>query len=365
MRIGIVGGGQLGRMMAQAGSCLGMQFNFLDPSTDACAGEFGQLICTAYGNAEGLAQLAEQSDYITFEFENVPPSAVERLAIRMPTQPGAKALATARDRWLEKSMFQRLDIPVAEVRKVDNQADLEAAVADIGLPMICKTRTLGYDGKGQKRLLNAADVANTFADLGSVPLIAEKMLQFDEEISIIAVRSLTGDIRCYPLVVNEHRRGILHSSTPHPEHPLNSMAESYIMAVMNELEYVGVMAFEFFVVGQQLLANEVAPRVHNSGHWSIEGSECSQFENHLRALCDLPLGSTANREHCSMLNIIGARPDYQQLLSLPGVHLHDYGKTAKPGRKIGHITLTAASQALLQERHAQVENLLVNDLGDL
>ncbi len=365
MRVGIVGAGQLGRMLAQAGSRLGMQFNFLDPSHEACAAEFGKLICTTYGDAEGLFQLAEQSDFITFEFENVPPRAVERLAMQTPTQPGALALATARDRWAEKTLFQQLDIPVAEVRKVDSQEELAAVVAKLGLPLICKTRTLGYDGKGQKRLLQESDLANTFSELGEVPLIAERMVNFSQEVSIIAVRNHEGEVRCYPLAINEHRRGILHSSTPAPEHPLNSMAQSYIMATMDALHYVGVMAFEFFAVDDQLLANEIAPRVHNSGHWSIEGSECSQFENHLRALCDLPLGSTLSREPSCLLNLIGARPDYQALLAIPGVHLHDYGKQARPGRKIGHITLTASNSALLNERRHQVEELLVNDLGDL
>lgn len=362
MRLGIVGGGQLGRMMAQAGSCLGIEFAFLDPSDQACAASMGQHLRADYGDPEAIEQLAAISDCITFEFENVPPAAVARLASLRPAQPGANCLAVARDRWVEKSLFVQLGIPIAPIRAVDSQAELEAAVAALGLPVICKTRTLGYDGKGQKRLLQPGDVANSFVELGSVPLIVEAMVAFDHEISVLAVRDRQGQILCYPVAENEHRQGILHASTPMVDHPQTQQAQSHARAVMQQLDYVGVMAFEFFVVDSQLLANEIAPRVHNSGHWSIEGAVCSQFENHVRAVTGLPLGSTELVQPCTMLNIIGARPDYQQLLALPGVHVHDYGKSARAGRKIGHVTVCAADTRRLAELVEQVEWLLVNQL---
>ena len=363
MRIGVIGGGQLGRMLAEAGAGFDARFTFLDPSEFACAAVHGQHIQADWNDAAALEQLLTDSDVITFEFENVSSDVVAMLAEQRPAYPPARALATARDRWSEKSLFQALDIPLPPVAKIDSQADLDAAVAEIGLPAVLKTRTLGYDGKGQKVLRQAEDVADAFAELGSVPLVLEGFVDFDHEVSVVAVRGRNGETRVWPLVRNEHRQGMLHCSVPQIGHPLQAQAEDCANRVLAELDYVGVMAFEFFVQGETLLANEIAPRVHNSGHWTIEGAETSQFENHLRAVCGLPLGSTARLAPCAMLNVIGTLPERDAVLAIPGTRWHDYGKAPRPGRKIGHITVLAASDAQLQERLKAVEQLLVNDLG--
>ncbi|MEO1871210.1 5-(carboxyamino)imidazole ribonucleotide synthase [Cobetia amphilecti] len=367
-RFGIVGGGQLGRMLAQAGAALNARFTFLDPSDSPCGRVHGHHLCADWQDDAALTQLVAASDAITFEFENVPADAVARLAAERPTFPPAGALDTARDRWSEKSLFMRLGIEVPPLALVDSQADLEAGVATIGLPAVLKTRTLGYDGKGQKVLREMADVADTFAELGSVPLILEGFIAFDHEVSVIAVRGRDGETRAWPLSRNEHRSGILHCSTPLDSHGLQAEAEAAAFKVMHELDYVGVMAFEFFVVkdadgSERLLANEIAPRVHNSGHWSIEGAVTSQFENHLRAVAGMPLGETALLTPCAMLNIIGRMPERDAVLAIPGAHLHDYGKGPRAGRKIGHITVLAADKASLDARIAAVEALLVNELG--
>lgn len=363
MRIGIVGGGQLGRMLAQAGAPLNLRFTFLDPGDEPCAAVHGEHVRADWQDAAALETLAATCDAITFEFENVPAEAVERLAEQRPAFPPAQALATARDRWLEKSLFRSLDIAVPPIARIDSQADLDAAVAEIGLPAVIKTRTLGYDGKGQKVLRTPEDVAGAFDELGGVPLILEGFIDFDHEISVIAVRARDGEIRHWPVVRNEHRQGILHCSVPQVSHPLQAQAEDYASRVMNALDYVGVMAFEFFVTSDGLLANEIAPRVHNSGHWSIEGAVTSQFENHVRAVAGLPLGETARLAPCAMLNVIGAFPERDGVLALPGTRWHDYGKAPRPGRKIGHITVLAADEETLAARVQAVEALLVNDLG--
>lgn len=364
MNIGIVGGGQLGRMLAQAGAPLDMRFTFLDPSTQACAAIHGVHICAEWDDDEAHQALIESSDVLTFEFENVSTMALAQLAEQRPAFPPAKALETARDRGAEKSLFQSLDIAIAPIALIENQADLERAVTEIGLPAVLKTRTLGYDGKGQKVLRNAEDVPGSVAELGDVPLIMEGFIDFDHEVSAIAVRGRDGEVRVWPLSRNEHRQGILHRAEPQPDHPQQAQATDYATRVLEELDYVGVMAFEFFVTRDgELLANEIAPRVHNSGHWSIEGATTSQFENHLRAIAGWPLGDTARLVPCAMLNIIGAFPERDAVLNVAGAHLHDYHKAPRPGRKIGHITVLAPDEATLAERTADIEALLVNDLG--
>lgn len=363
MKLGIVGGGQLGQMMALAGLPLGVQTVLLDPSEDSCGARAGQHICANYTDESSLQALANQCDAITFEFENVPPSAVEQLALARPAFPAANALETARDRWLEKSLFQTLGIATAKLALVDDQDSLAQAVDRIGVPCILKTRTMGYDGKGQKVIKRLSDVENTFSELGDVPCLLESFVDFEYEISCIGVRDQAGQCRFYPIVKNEHRSGILHKSEPIVRHALQDQAESATGAVMEALNYVGVMAFEFFVRGDTLVANEIAPRVHNSGHWTIEGSACSQFENHVRAVLGLPLGSTESTRPCIMLNVIGRRPDVKSLLSIPGVHWHDYGKAERTGRKVAHITVTADSSSALLARVEKLEALLVNELG--
>lgn len=363
MRIGVVGGGQLGRMLAEAGAGFDARFTFLDPSEAACAALHGHHLKADWNDSAAVETLIAASDVVTFEFENVAAEVVARLAEQRPAFPPAEALATARDRWAEKTLFRRLDIPLPPVARIDGQQELDAAVAEIGLPAVLKTRTLGYDGKGQKVLREAADVRGAFTELGEVPLVLEGFVDFDYEVSVIAVRGRDGDTRTWPLVRNEHRQGILHRSVPQPGHPLQALADDHARRVLETLDYVGVMAFEFFVTGETLLANEIAPRVHNSGHWTIEGAETSQFENHLRAIAGLPLGSTARLAPCAMLNVIGALPERDAVLAIPGTRWHDYGKAPRPGRKIGHISVLAASEAQLEQRIAAVERLLVNELG--
>lgn len=363
MRIGVVGGGQLGRMLAEAGAGFDARFTFLDPSESACAGLHGRHLKADWNDTTALESLIADSDVVTFEFENVSPEVVAQLAERRPAFPPAKALATARDRWAEKTLFRSLDIPLPPVAKIDSQAELDAVIAEIGLPAVLKTRTLGYDGKGQKVLREPADVAGAFGELGAVPLVLEGFVDFDHEVSLVAVRGRNGDTRAWPLTRNEHRQGMLHCSIPQLDHALQSLADDYANRVLDALDYVGVMAFEFFVAGDALLANEIAPRVHNSGHWSIEGAATSQFENHLRAIAGLPLGSTERLVPCAMLNVIGAFPERDAVLSVAGTRWHDYGKAPRPGRKIGHITVLAQDDEQLAQRVAAMERLLVNDLG--
>ncbi len=344
MKVGVIGGGQLGRMLALAGTPLGMQFTFLDPAVDACAAALGEHLHADYSSPEHLQKMAQSVDLVTFEFESVPAETVAYLEQFVPVYPSANALRIARDRWFEKSMFKQLGIPTTEFADVLSQADLETAVQQIGLPAVLKTRTLGYDGKGQKVLREASDVVDAFAYLGNV--------------SLVAVRGRDGEVQCYPLVHNIHNDGILHLSVASDAHPLQALAQDYASRVLQELDYVGVLAFEFFEVDGGLKANEIAPRVHNSGHWTIEGSECSQFENHLRAVAGLPLGSTASVEHSAMLNFIGSVPEASKVLSIADCHLHDYSKAPKAGRKVGHATLRSATAQRLQQQIVELEALL-------
>ncbi|MCO3718759.1 5-(carboxyamino)imidazole ribonucleotide synthase [Pseudomonas aeruginosa] len=358
MKIGVIGGGQLGRMLALAGTPLGMNFAFLDPAPDACAASLGEHIRADYGDQEHLRQLADEVDLVTFEFESVPAETVAFLSQFVPVYPNAESLRIARDRWFEKSMFKDLGIPTPDFADVQSQADLDAAAAAIGLPAVLKTRTLGYDGKGQKVLRQPADVQGAFAELGSVPCILEGFVPFTGEVSLVAVRARDGETRFYPLVHNTHDSGILKLSVASSAHPLQALAEDYVGRVLARLDYVGVLAFEFFEVDGGLKANEIAPRVHNSGHWTIEGAECSQFENHLRAVAGLPLGSTAKVGESAMLNFIGAVPPVAQVVAVADCHLHHYGKACKNGRKVGHATLRCADRATLQARIAEVEALI-------
>ena len=358
MKIGVIGGGQLGRMMAQAGTSLGMNFAFLDPAPDACAQALGEHIRADYGDLDHLRQLADEVDLVTFEFESVPAETVAFLSQFVPVYPSAEALRIARDRWFEKSMFKDLGIPTPEFADIQSQADLDAAVARIGLPAVLKTRTLGYDGKGQKVLRKPADVLGTFAELGSVPCLLEGFVPFSGEVSLITVRGRDGETRFYPLVHNSHEQGILRLSIASSQHPLQKLAEDYAGRVLKQLDYVGVLAFEFFEIDGGLKANEIAPRVHNSGHWTIEGSECSQFENHLRAVAGLPLGSTKKVGESAMLNFIGSVPAVAEVIAIDDCHLHHYGKAFKVGRKVGHATLRSADRATLDRQITAVESLI-------
>jgi 5-(carboxyamino)imidazole ribonucleotide synthase len=346
MKIGIIGAGQLGRMLALSGYPLGQEFLFLDPSPDAPGGHVGPILHGDFDDAAKLKELASKVDLITFDVENVPVDAIREIAKTTPFLPQPDALGTSQDRLAEKTLFRSLKIPTPEFHAVDSLADLENAVAKVGLPGILKTRRLGYDGRGQFRLRSPADVEAAWAALGSVPLIYEAFVNFGREVSVIGVRSTRGEIRIYPLSANTHEDGILrYSLAPYRNAGLQKQAETYLKRVFKRFDYAGILTIEFFVTKGRLIANEMAPRVHNSGHWTIEGAATSQFENHVRAILGLPLGSTAAIGHSGMVNFIGTMPQLEAVLSIPGAHFHGYGKAPRPNRKIGHCTVTAASPA--------------------
>jgi 5-(carboxyamino)imidazole ribonucleotide synthase len=344
MRIGIIGAGQLGRMLALAGYPLGLRFVFLDQSDDAPGAQVGRIIRGAFDDKERLAELADAVDVVTFDVENVPVEAVEGIAARKPFLPPVGALGASQDRLHEKTLFRKLKIPTPEFAAVDSLQDLESAARAIGIPGVLKTRRLGYDGRGQYLIRKKADVAVAWETLGSVPLIYEGFVDFSREVSLIGVRSTRGETRFYPLSANTHEAGILRYSTaPYRSASLQKQAERHLTRLMKHLDYAGVLTVEFFVKRGQLIANEMAPRVHNSGHWTIEGAQTSQFENHIRAILGLPLGSTRPIGHSAMLNFIGQIPELGNILRVPGVHFHSYGKQPRPNRKLGHCTITAAS----------------------
>ena len=348
---GVLGGGQLGRMLALAGLPLGLRFRFLEPAAESPAAQVAERMVGSFEDADCLDRFADGLDFVTYEFENVPTAAARRLAERVPVYPPAAALEVSQDRLAEKSLFQRLNIPTTLHAAVGARAELEEAVARVGFPAVLKTRRLGYDGKGQTVVRDPADGERAWAMLGGRPLLLEEFVPFDREVSQLAVRGRNGAVTFYPLVENHHEQGILRWSlapAPGATPDLQRRAEDYALRLLHALDYVGVLAVEFFVRGGELIANEMAPRVHNSGHWTIEGAETSQFENHLRAAAGWPLGSTAPVGHSAMLNLIGAAPDAAALLALPGAHVHVYGKAPKRGRKLGHVTLRAgdADEAL-------------------
>ena len=352
MAIGVLGGGQLGRMIALAGYPLGQRFVFLDPGGESCAGHVGSLRVGRYDDEERLQEIARKSVVVTYEFENVPVASARFLAELVPVYPPPRALEVSQDRLTEKDFFASLGIPTPGYAAVSSKEELAAAVAKLGLPAVLKTRRFGYDGKGQWILRKEEDVDAAWEALGAAQLILEAFVPFVREVSILAVRSTTGETAFYPLVENVHRDGILRTSCPKsdawtPE--LQARAEAYAAKVLNELGYVGVLAIELFDTGSELVVNEMAPRVHNSGHWTIEGAETSQFENHVRAILGLPLGSTRMVGVSAMLNAIGRLPPREAILATPGAHLHAYGKDAAPGRKVGHVTVRADDEKTLAD----------------
>lgn len=339
MKVGILGGGQLARMIALAGYPLGLKFIVLDPDENAGAAGLSEHLHGAYDDPGLLAQLAEKADVVTYEFENVPAPVAEFLSSHTRVYPPANALAVAQDRLLEKNYFKKLGIGTAPYAAVDGFEDLQNAMAEIGFPAILKSRRMGYDGKGQVILKQDTDLAAAWDSMQGASAIVEGFIPFHREVSIIAARRPSGDIRFYPLSENQHSGGILRLATARPQDKLQSIAEDCVRRLLESLDYVGVIALELFEVDGELLANEFAPRVHNSGHWTIEGSETSQFENHLRAILDLPLGSTQTIGNAAMVNFIGGLPDTQQLLNLDHAHLHLYDKLPRKGRKLAHATV--------------------------
>ena len=362
--VGILGGGQLARMLALSGAPLGLRFLVLDTVADACAGQFAPMVVGDYTDKSALSEFASKIDVATFDFENVPAESARWLADRVPVFPKPRALAVAQDRLAEKTLFRELGIPVPGFADIATREALDAAVAQLGLPCILKTRRLGYDGKGQFRIKAHADVDAAWNALGaqaaSVGLILEGFVAFQRELSVVAVRGRDGEFRAWPLTENWHVDGVLSASLAPARIDASTQATalSHAKRLADALDYVGVFALELFLRDGELLANELAPRVHNSGHWTIEGSETSQFQNHLRAVLGLPLGNTRPLGQACMLNWIGAMPDAAPVLREAGGHWHDYGKAPRAGRKVGHATLRADSPAELAESLQRVGEAL-------
>lgn len=359
MNVGILGGGQLGRMIAMAGHPLGIGCTVLDPSFDPCAapiaghvrGEFDQDFLALY-------ELVKKSHVVTYEFENVPVETARWLTDRVPVFPPPRALEVSQERLAEKEFFRNLGIPTPLFAAVDDREDYDRALAAVGIPAVLKTRRFGYDGKGQAVIRSEAEAEAAWQRLGGRPLILEAFVPFDRELSLVSVRSREGSLAFYPLVENLHRDGILHRSIAPAGslgEELTERAQEYATQVLTELDYVGVLTIEWFQDGPRLLANEMAPRVHNSGHWTIEGAETSQFENHLRAICGLPLGRTDALSPSVMYNFIGTIPPAEEVLSVPRAHYHHYGKPPRPGRKVGHVTIRFPDAETMAEQLPELD----------
>jgi 5-(carboxyamino)imidazole ribonucleotide synthase len=355
-------------MLALAGYQLGLEFRFFDPNSGAPVGQIGQLIAAEYTDHAALERFLDGLDVVTYEFESIPLSTVRFVAERMKVFPPVNALATAQDRLLEKQLFRDLEIPTPPFAAVDNIQDLQRAVARMEMPVVLKTRRMGYDGKGQAVIRDTVSLDAAWKQLAGSPLLVEKYVDFQHELSVIGVRDTTGGEVFYPPIQNVHREGILRQSiapAPGVTPELAALAMEYCRRLMDRLQYVGVLALELFSADGALLANEMAPRVHNSGHWTIEGAETSQFENHLRAVLSLPLGATASRGDSVMFNIIGHIPPPERVMAVEGAHLHLYGKAPTEKRKVGHVTLVARSPDALERgtRALQLALGLQNDGG--
>jgi 5-(carboxyamino)imidazole ribonucleotide synthase len=359
MLVAIIGGGQLGQMLAMAGIPLGHRFRALDPAPGAPAGRVCELIVGAYDDPEALARLADGADVVTYEFENVPVAAVRSLAGRVPVLPSPSSLEASQDRLAEKEVFARVGLAVPSFAAVDSEAELHEALARTGLPAVVKTRRLGYDGKGQAVIRAPRDVEPAWRALGGAPAIAEAFVDLRRELSIVAVRDGHGTCAFYPLAENVHRDGILRvTRAPAAVEPeVQAQIQGYARSVGELLDHVGVFAIELFDTGGGLLANEMAPRVHNSGHWTIEGARTSQFENHIRAITGMPLGPTDPIGYAAMVNLIGAVPDAAALAAVDGAHVHLYGKEPRPGRKLGHVTVHSDSVERTRKLTLKVETL--------
>jgi 5-(carboxyamino)imidazole ribonucleotide synthase len=361
--VAVLGGGQLGRMLGLAGMPLGVVTRFLDPSGDASAGAVGSLVVAALDDVDAVRRLAHGATVVTYEWEGVPATSV-RAVEGCATRPGARALEIAQDRLVEKETFARLGITVAPYAPMDGVDDAPDALGVTGVPAIVKTRRGGYDGKGQAVVHDEDGARAAWLALGGVPSIVEQVVPFQRELSMIAARGLDGTTACYPLVENRHERGILRTSrAPAPASPasLHDDGQAIALSLLDHVDYVGVLAVELFEHDGELVANELAPRVHNSGHWTIEGADTSQFEQHLRAVLGWPLGSTQVHGRVAMVNCIGTRPDLAEVLRIPGAHVHDYAKVPRPGRKVGHVTVVAPDDDTLEERLARVQELQHDD----
>ncbi len=358
-RIGVLGGGQLGRMLGLAAIPLGIECSFYDPAADAPAGIAGRHVRAAWDDRDALARFAESVDVVTFEFENVPAQSLAFLASLRPVRPGVRSLERTCDRIREKEFLRDAGVPVQPFAPIASDADLDLALATVGGHGVLKTRSLGYDGKGQRVIRSADELAPAWNALGRAPCIYEAFVPFDREVSVVATRATDGSVAVYPVVENLHTQGILFRSVAPATLPegLAERAAAHARAVLAGLDHVGTLALEMFLADGALVANEIAPRVHNSGHWTIRGARTSQFENHVRAVAGLPLGDTGAPEPAAMVNLIGGLPDTAEVLAIPGASLELYGKAPRPGRKVAHIEVVAPTNAELGVRLARVEEI--------
>jgi 5-(carboxyamino)imidazole ribonucleotide synthase len=350
--LGVLGGGQLGRMLAQAAAGLGVAVRVFDPSADACAGQVAELVVGGWDDRGALARFCAGLTAATIEFENVPMEAARFVADRVPLFPGVDAIGPAQDRIEERGVLGRVGFTTPWFAAVDDAASLEAALAGRRLPAILKSRRFGYDGKGQAWIREPADAARALGRAGAGGAMLDEAVSFDREISLLAVRGRDGTVGHYPPVENVHRGGILLTSRAPaavPAEVLSSLRAS-VEGLLARTAYVGVIAVELFEAGGVFLANEYAPRVHNTGHWTIEGAATSQFENHVRAVLGMPPGPTDMNGHAGMVNLIGSTDAGERLSGRPGVHVHVYGKAALAGRKVGHVTVVASSARERDER---------------
>lgn len=363
IKVGVVGAGQLGRMMALAGIPMGIQFCFLDRTVDAPAAGLGEIHLGSFDDPAAIGALAEQVDVLTFDVENVPATALRAVEDIVTVAPGATALETTQDRLSEKKLFHTLGIRTAGFIAVDSKESLANAAQRLGFPCVVKTRRFGYDGRGQRFLRTGDDIDKAWQTFSGHDLIVEQFIAFEREVSLVSVRAHTGDTHFYALTENVHANGILHhSNAPYGNRALQQEAQEHAQSIMEQLDYVGVMTIEFFVVNGELLANEIAPRVHNSGHWTIEGAVTSQFANHIRAICHLPIGNCDATGHSAMVNFLGTLPTPADCLTIDRLHFHDYGKSPRPSRKIGHATIVCDTRQDCEQRTAQLMKLYEADL---
>lgn len=363
MKVGVLGGGQLGRMLALAGYPLGIHTRFLERSSDCPAGYLEEVTVGEYDDPRALERFARDIDVATFEFENVPEAAARALAARVPVYPPPVSLGVAQDRLAEKRLFEELGVATAPFRSVESLDELVAALDALGLPAVLKRRRLGYDGKGQAVIRSVDGAAAAWEQVGRAASIVEAFVEFEREVSLISVRGRDGEIRHYPPCHNVHRDGILNVTIAPAldvDPGITTAAEQANRLILEHFQYVGVLTVEYFVARGALLANETAPRVHNSGHWTIEGADTSQFENHLRAVLGLPLGSTRPIGYCGMINLIGTAPPLSDLLRLPGVHVHLYGKQPRPGRKLGHLTVMDATREGMMRQFQSLRSIAMS-----
>lgn len=339
--IGILGGGQLGRMLSVAASRLGLKTHIFEPGANPPAGDVAHAVTTAgYDDKAALTAFGRSVDVITYEFENIPTSALDLLESLAPIHPGRQALATSQDRLTEKTFLQELGLQTAPFADVADMADLESAIARIGTPGILKTRRMGYDGKGQARIMSPDDAATALADMAGAPAILEGFIDFSHEVSVIGARSPDGAVACYDPGENVHEAGILRTTTVPARLSPAQRTDAVLIAarILNALDYVGVMGVELFVTPQGLIVNEIAPRVHNSGHWTQNGCTICQFEQHIRAVAGWPLGDGSRHADVIMENLIGDDMDRVPALAKTDAAIHLYGKAeVKPGRKMGHV----------------------------